>query len=316
MTHPRRNSSTRRFLLALLAVPLLLTAACGGGFNSSGGGGGTVVIVGQKFTEADIMTQLYKQLLDHAGFQTEVKNLGTRDVYLTPLEKGQVMVSADYLSSMTDALNKEVHGENAPSVASPDTAATLAKLKQLGSKVGITPLQPAKAEDANAYAVTKKFASQHHLSTLSDLGKLGQPVALAAASDCSQRSDCQLGLEKVYGIKISKVEPLGFDSPETKSALAKGEVQLGQVATTDATLAGLGLVILKDDKNWQNAENLVPVVNSKWLKANPKAADALNKLSGVLTTKDLMTMNAKVDAQRMQASVVAHEYLKQKGLLG
>ena len=316
MTHPAGTSSPRRFLLALLAVPLLLTAACGGGFNSSGGGGGTVVIVGQKFTEADIMTQLYKQLLDHAGFQTDVKNLGTRDVYLTPLEKGQVMVSADYLSSMTDALNKEVHGENAPSVASPDTAATLSKLKQLGSKVGITPLEPAKAEDANAYAVTKQFASQHHLSTLSDLGKLGQPVALAAASDCPQRSDCQLGLEKVYGIKISKVEPLGFDSPETKSALSKGEVQLGQVATTDATLAGLGLVILKDDKNWQNAENLVPVVNSKWLKANPKAADALDKLSGVLTTKDLMTMNAKVDAQRMQASVVARDYLKQKGLLG
>ncbi|HET8561589.1 MAG TPA: ABC transporter substrate-binding protein [Marmoricola sp.] len=311
-----RTTATRRLLLALLVVPLALTAACGGGFNTASGSGGTVVIVGQKFTEADIMTQLYKQLLDHAGFQTEVKNLGTRDVYLDPLEKGDVMVSADYLSSMTDALNKKVNGENAPSVASPDTAATLAKLKQLGSKLGITPLQPAKAEDANAYAVTKQFAAQHHLKTLSDLGRLGQPIALAAASDCPERSDCKLGLEKVYGIKISKVEPLGFDSPETKSALSQGEVQLGQVATTDATLDGLGLVILTDDKNWQNAENLVPVVNSKWLKANPKAADALNKLSDVLTTKDLMTMNAKVDAQRMQASVVAQEYLKQKGLVG
>ncbi|HET8605356.1 MAG TPA: ABC transporter substrate-binding protein [Marmoricola sp.] len=309
------RTTTRRLMLALLALPLLLTAACGGGFNSASGSGGSVVIVGQKFTEADIMTQLYKQLLDHAGFQTEVKNLGTRDVYLDPLEKGQVMVSADYLSSMTDALEKKVHGENAPSVASPDSQATLAKLKQLGKKLGITPLQPAKAEDANAYAVTKQFAAKHHLKTLSDLGKLGRPVALAAASDCPQRSDCKLGLEKVYGVKISKVEPLGFDSPETKSALAKGEVQLGQVATTDATLDGLGLVILTDDKNWQNAENLVPVVNSKWLKANPKAAGALNKLSGVLTTDDLKAMNAKVDAQRMQASDVAEQYLKQKGLL-
>jgi osmoprotectant transport system substrate-binding protein len=310
------RSIPQRFLLALLAVPLLLlTAACGGGFNSSGGNGSTVVIVGQKFTEADIMTQLYKQLLDKAGFQTEVKNLGTRDVYLGPLEKGDVQVSADYLSSMTDALNKNIHGENAPSVASPDMQATLAKLKQLGQKVGLTPLQPAKAEDANAYAVTKQFAAKHHLSTLSDLGKLGQPVALGAASDCPQRSDCKLGLQKVYGIKVSKVEPLGFDSPETKSALSKGEIQLGQVATTDATLDGLGLVILKDDKNWQNAENLVPMVNSKWLKKNPKAADALNKLSGVLTTDDLKAMNAKVDAQRIEASTVAHDYLKQKGLI-
>ncbi|HEY6932396.1 MAG TPA: ABC transporter substrate-binding protein [Marmoricola sp.] len=309
------RSLPQRILLGLLALPLLLVAACGGGFNSGGGNGSTVVIVGQKFTEADIMTQLYKQLLDKAGFQTEVKNLGTRDVYLGPLEKGDVQVSADYLSSMTDALNKNINGENAPSVASPDMQATLAKLKQLGQKVGLTPLQPAKAEDANAYAVTKQFASKHQLSTLSDLGRLGQPVALGAASDCPQRSDCKLGLQKVYGIKISKVEPLGFDSPETKSALSKGEIQLGQVATTDATLQGLGLVILTDDKNWQNAENLVPMVNSKWLNKNPKAADALNKLSGVLTTDDLKAMNAKVDAQRIEASTVAHDYLKQKGLI-
>lgn len=309
------HSHARRILVALMALPLLLTAACGSGSGESGDNG-TVVIVGQKFTEANIMTELYKQLLEQAGFQTEVKNLGARDVYLDPLEKDKVQVSADYLSSMTDAINMQVNGENAPSVASPDTQATLAKLKQLGKKVGITPLQPAKAEDANAYAVTKKFAAQHHLVTLSDLARLKQPISLAANSDCPQRMDCKLGLEKVYGIKVSKVEPLGFDSPETKSALAKGEVQLGQVATTDATLDGLGLVILTDDKNWQNAENLVPVVNSKWLEAHPKAAGALNKLSDVLTTDDLKAMNAKVDAERQQESDVAQAYLKQKGLIG
>ena len=33
--------------------------------------GAKVTIVGQKFTEADIMTQLYKQLLDKEGFETE-----------------------------------------------------------------------------------------------------------------------------------------------------------------------------------------------------------------------------------------------------
>ena len=69
-------------------------------------------------------------------------------------------------------------------------------------------------------------------------------------------------------------------------------MQLGQVGTTDGSLEQTGLVVLEDDKNWQNAENLVPVVNSAWLKNNPKAEDALNKLSDVLTTEDL------TDAQR------------------
>jgi osmoprotectant transport system substrate-binding protein len=77
----------------------------------------------------------------------------------------------------------------------------------------------------------------------------------------------------------------------------------------------MGVVVLQDDKNWQNAENLVPVVNSAWLKKNPKAKAALNKLSGVLTTDDLKELNAKVDQERQEASQVAEDYLKEKGLI-
>ena len=58
-----------------------------------------------------------------------------------------------------------------------------------------------------------------------------------------------------------------------------------------------------------------PVVNSAWLKKNPKAAEALNSLSGVLTTEDLKTLNAKVDGERLEASQVAEDYLKEKGLI-
>src|SRR6476659_2001533 len=118
--HRRRSTSmTRRILIALTTFLLLgSTAACGsGGFS---GGSDKVTIVGQKFPEADVMTQLYKALLDKAGFKTDVKNLGARDVYLKELQKGNVQVSADYLSSMTEALNKQANGENAKPVASAD----------------------------------------------------------------------------------------------------------------------------------------------------------------------------------------------------
>ncbi len=308
------NTSARRLIVALSGLPLLFgAAACGS--DSFKAGSDTVTIVGQKFTEADIMTQLYKQVLEKEGYKTDVKNLGARDIYLGPLQKGDVQISADYLSSMTEALNRKTNGDDATPVASPDQAATVEQLNKLGTKYGITALDPAKAEDANAYAVTKDYAAQNNLTTLSDLGKLGKPIALAANSDCPDRSDCAKGLESVYGIKLTKVEPLGFDSPDTKNALKKGEVQLGQVATSDGSLDGLGLVILEDDKNWQNAENLVPVVNTKWLKGNQKAADALNKLSGVLTTEDLTALNAKVDGERQEASKVAEDYLKEKGLI-
>ncbi|HEX4189388.1 MAG TPA: ABC transporter substrate-binding protein [Marmoricola sp.] len=305
-------------MVVLVAVPLALTAACGSSNKlggSSGGGSKDVTIVGQDFTEGNIMTAIYSDLLDKAGYKSTVKTLGGRDVYIGPMEKGSVQVAADYLSSMTEDLNRRANGANAPLVASSDPVATLAELKTLGAKYGLAPLQPAAAQDANAFAVTKKFASEHNLTTLSDLGALGGSYKLAAPSDCPTRPECKLGLKSVYGINVSKVVPLDFDSAAAKSALSKGEVQIAEVATTDATLDSLGLVVLTDDKKWQNAENLVPVCNAAWLKKNPKAAAALNKLSSVLTTEDLTGLIAKVDSDREKASDVAEAYLKDKGLI-
>jgi osmoprotectant transport system substrate-binding protein len=308
-------SSVRRILVVVAALPLLLGAAACGDDSPAAGAGQTVTIVGQNFTEADILTQLYKQLLDKQGFHTAVKKLGARDIYLSALEKGSVQVAADYLSALTETLNRTANGQDAVPVASPDEAATLGHLEKLGASYGLTPLQPAQAQNANAFAVTRAYAEKHDLQTLSDLGRLDKPVALAANSDCAERLDCGKGLKSVYGITVTKIEPLGFGSQDTKNALVNGEVQLGSVSTTDGSLDQAGLVVLQDDKQWQNAENLVPVLNSAWLKKNPKAKGALERLSGVLTTADLKGLNAQVDGQRLDASQVAEDYLEEKGLI-
>jgi osmoprotectant transport system substrate-binding protein len=301
----------RRLAVALVALPLLLTTSCGFG----GGGDEKVTIVGQKFPEADVMTQLYKAILDDAGYETSVKTLGARDVYLQPLIDNEVQISADYLSSMTEALNRKANGDDAEKVASADTEATVKELEKLAGKYGLTPLEPAEAEDANAYAVTKEFAEKHDLTTLSDLGDAGIPVKLGANSDCPERRDCQVGLEEVYGINIVGFEPTGFDSQSTIQDLVKGRTQLGQVGTTSPNVAANDLVILEDDQQLQNAENLIPIVNSEWLKDNQKAADALNELADVLTTEDLQTMLSKVVNERQKPEQVAQDYLEEKGLV-
>ena len=74
-------------------------------------------------------------------------------------------------------------------------------------------------------------------------------------------------------------------------------------------------MLLDDDKNWQNAENLVPVVNSEWLKKNDKAAKALNKLSAVLTTEDLDHADREGRPRARGPVDVAKAYLKDKGLI-
>jgi len=318
------TSRLRRAVIAAVAAPLLLVAACGdggtdaldgSGDSADGGSSGEVVIAYQDYTEMSIMAEMYAALLEAEGFDPTLKGVGDRAIYAGELESGKVHVAPEYVSSMTEFLNRDINGPDAKPVASPDVDATMGELEKLGSEKNMTPLEPAEAEDANAFAVTQAFSDENDVTSLSELGELGEPVALAAAADCPERPDCQKGLESVYGVKIGKFEPLGFGTPQTKSALTDGEVQVGQVGTSDGQVEQLELVVLEDDKDWQNAENLVPVVSTEFLDANPEVLEILNKLSDVLTTEDLMTLNAKVDAERQLASDVAEDYLSSNGLL-
>lgn len=320
-----RPSAVRRGVVALAAAPLLALAACGNGGGTGAlegdgggegeGGGGAVTIAHQNFTEMTIMAELYADVLEAAGYEPELKALGDRSLYVGQLADGNVDVAVEYLSSMTEFLNKEVNGPDAEPVASSSAEETLGTLTELGEQQGLTPLEPSQAEDANAFAVTREFSEANDVTTLSDLGELGEPVALAAAPDCPDRQDCLLGLESVYGIDIADFQPLGFGTPQTKDALQKDEVQVGQVGTSDGQLEQLDLVVLEDDKDWQNAENLVPVLNAEFAEANPDAVAALDELSATLTTEDLMRLNAQVDAERMLPEDVAAEYLQEKGLV-
>jgi osmoprotectant transport system substrate-binding protein len=316
--------SVRRALATAAATPLLLLAACGGGGTDAldedatttpDAERGEVVIAYQDYTEMSIMAEIYAAMLEQAGFQPTLKGVGDRGIYAGQLSDGKVDVAPEYVSSMTEYLNKEINGPDAEPVATPELEETMAQLEELAAQRNMTPLEPAEAEDANAFAVTEEFAQENDLETLSDLGKLDQPITLAAAPDCPERDDCLKGLESVYDIEIGDFQPLGFGSAQTKDALKTGEVQLGQVGTSDGQVEQLNLVVLEDDKNWQNAENLVPIVSTEFLDANPEVEETLNELSDTLTTEDLMQLNAKVDAERQLAKDVAREYLSQKGLI-
>lgn len=309
--------------LAAAAALILGTAACGGSDSledqassgSSGGDRGSVVVGGQDFTESQVMAAIYQRLLEDAGYSVTTKLVTTRDVYLPELSKGSVDIVPDYLAGLTDYLNTEKNGPDAPLVSSNDPDRTLAALEPLAKARGISILPPSEATDQNAFIVTEEFAEQHDLTTLSDLAALGQPIKLGAPPDCEGRADCEGGLTRVYGIDITEVVPLDFASAQLKDAVTSGEVQLGETGTTDGTLEDLGLVLLEDDQGIQPAQNLTPAVNAEFLAENPDLEALFNRLSEALTTDDLAAMNVEVDLERRKPEDVAQQYLEDQELL-
>jgi osmoprotectant transport system substrate-binding protein len=307
----------RRVLVSgLLAVTLLGMTSCAeddlDNDNSSGDDKGSVTVASQSFTEAALTASMYEQLLEDAGYTVEVKLLDSRDAYVNEMPD-KVQISADYVGGMVDFLNSTVNGTDAEPLTTSDPAESLDNAKTLFEDKGITPLDPAEATDQNAFFVTKEYAEENSLTTLSDLE--GKSIVLAAAPDCKGRGDCEGGLSDVYGIDIKKLLPLGYASAQTFKAVVDGEAQLGETSTTDGTLESQGMVLLEDDKSIQPAQNLVPFVSTAYLEDHADVADVLNGLMAVLTTDDLVDLNEKAGVQRLKVEDVATDYLEEKGLL-
>ncbi|MFH8369085.1 ABC transporter substrate-binding protein [Streptomyces sp. NPDC018031] len=328
-TRPAARPARARAVRTVIAVAgaVVLTAglaACGGDSleeSGDGGGGakkaggkGSLVIGSASFTESRVLAELYAQVLDAAGYGTSIKTVDTRELYEPALERGQIDIVPEYAATLAEFLNHKANGSDADPVASPDIDTTMTALRKLAEPRGLKVLPAGRAVDQNAFAVRKDFAEEHDLKTLSDLGKSKQKITLAAGDECPKRPFCQPGLEKTYGIDIDGIDPLDVGSVQAKQAVKDGKDEMLLTVTTDATLDQFGLVLLEDDKNLQNADNVLPVVNADSA-ASKEIEAALNKITDVLTTADLTELNKKVDAERLKPADVAADYLKEKGLL-
>ena len=74
-----------------------------------------------------------------------------------------------------------------------------------------------------------------------------------------------------------------------------------------APVAGEQLVVLEDDKELQNADNIIPAVNAD--AADDALLANLNAVSAALTTDQLVQLNAAVDVQRQSAEDVAQGWV-------
>lgn len=327
-----RQSGLRRprALVAVTTLGLLgLTACSSGGGNAftpgatgtaapSGAGGGTAIVVGaQDFTEANIMQAMYVLLLQKAGFTVTTKK-AQRPVLFDALKSGEVTVVPDYLGSTITFLGNQVNGTKGTTYSSNDPDKEIADFKPIGAKVGIAALTPAKAQDQNSFYVTKKFAAANgNLTTLSQLAALNKPLKLGADTYCgaSTQPYCINGLKKTYGLnQLTLDDSFTFGSVALAQAVIDGKVDVGETGTTDATLEPKGLVALQDDKMLQSAENLTPFYNLAKA-SDPKISAALNQLAPVLTQEDLLSLNGKVDVERLKADDVAKAYLRSKQLI-
>jgi osmoprotectant transport system substrate-binding protein len=306
----------RRLLVLLLALGLV-AAACGSDSKTasttkttaSGSPGGSTVskaaiTVGSAgFSESTLVAAMYAQVLEHAGYDVKTKfNIGARELYFAALQKGEINLVPEFAGSLTVYLK---------GVGDADPAVALANLKK-ALPSGLTALAASPAQSANVFVVTKATADKYHLVAVSDLKDKG--LTLGGPPECPSRPFCMAGLKTTYGIDFTdKFKPLDAGGPITKTALTKGDIDVALLFTTDPGIPKNGWVALKDDKHLQQAENVVPILQTKVVDA--ELTKLLDAVSAKLTQADYVALLGRIYIDGEDDEVVARSWLTDNGFL-
>jgi len=284
--------------------------AASGAAATSGGAKPTVNIGSTNFPEQLVLGELYAQVLESNGYKVNrMFNLGSREIVEPALESGKIDMDGEYLATLLSFVDKNAKPTS-------DPAETSKLLQTALTPKNLTVLNYAPAVDTNGFVVTKATADQYKLQKLSDLAPVAGQMVLGGAPECPQRPFCLPGLQQIYGLKFKDFKPLDTGGPITVQAVESGQVQVGELFTTDANIATHNFVLLDDDKHLQQADNIAPVVRNDLLaKVGPDFKTSIDAIAPKLTTQQMTDLNKQVGVDKKDPKDVAAAWLKSNNLV-
>ena len=303
----------RTMLSALAATSVLALSACGGGGgdplsadgDNTGSSGSQVIVGSADFTESQLIGSIYSQALQAKGVDVKEQfNIGSREVYIAALKDGSIDLVPEYTGALLSYLDDKSTASTSQAVST-----------ELATKLpaGISMLTPSPAEDKDVVAVTKATADKYKLKTISDLAPVAGELVLGGPPEWKTRFQGVVGLRDVYGLNFKEFVSLDAGGTLTMTALTNGQIQAGDLFSTDPGLKTNNLVALEDDKSLFAAENVVPLI--KTAKQNDTITKTLNDVSAKLTTDDLISMLAEA-ATGANLSDIAKKWLADAGISG
>ncbi len=262
---------------------------------------GSVQVGSKRFTESYVLGELARTALERAGVPAEHRQgLGNTAILEQALRSGQVDVYPEY----TGTIVRELLKHQAPADAPPPTLAELNRwLQPLGLKAAV----PLGFNNTYALALREADAQRLGLSTLSELARL--PAAEAArlrlglSHEFLARADGWSALKRRYALPLA--DPPALDHGLAYQALAKGQVDLIDVYSTDAQIGRLGLRVLKDDRSFFPRYDAVLLMR---LDLPARAQAALASLEGRIDEPSMIALNAAVELDGHSFADVARTF--------
>ncbi len=303
--------TTKIALAALATAAMLGLAACGSNSGNnplseptSAGKSGTLTVGSANFPESELLMDIYAQALQAKGLKVSTKpNIGSREVYLPALKDGSIDLVPEYTGVLLQYFDKN---------ATVGDAETTYKALKAALPADLVVLDKSAAEDKDAVVVTKATADKDHLTSLADLAPYAKDMTLGGPPEWKTRETGVPGLAKLYGLHFASFKPLDAGGPLTVQALKNGQIQAGNLFTTDPNIPANNFVVLDDPKNLFGSQNVVPLIRKSAL--NDTISGALNAVSAKLDTSTLAGLVKQVVIDKKDPSAVAKEFLSSSGL--
>ena len=300
-----RNKGRLALGAAAVGVALALSGCANSdpldsGDTGADAGGDTIVIGSQAYYSNEIITEIYAQALENAGFEVERDfSIGQRDAYLPSLESGEVDLFPEYTGNLLQYYDAET-----TATTPEDVYAALQDVLPEGLEV----LEQSPATDQDSYNVTAAFAEENGLTSLADLADVTAPLTLGGPPELEERPYGPSGLQEKYGVTVA----FNATGDTTVEDLLAGTINIANVYSADPRIQTEDLVTLEDPEGLFLASNVVPLVSSD---VAGEIADVINEVSAALTPEGLVALNVQSTVDQQSPEDIAAAWLEEQGLL-
>jgi osmoprotectant transport system permease protein len=279
---------------SIVVVLALFVLGCGA---RAEGSAPSVVIGSKGFPESWILGAALVSLAQENGAAraTHKKNLGGTEITYQALRAGSIDVYPEYTGTIAEVILKS---NGARSID--DMRAALAPLDLAMS-------DPLGFNDGYALAVSPETARRLGLRAISDL-KNHADLRLGFTHEFLGRADGYPGLARRYGLATKEVR--GIQHELAYEALARGQIDVMDIYTTDPQIEKLSLVLLRDDLQFFPRYDAVLLHRRDLAERAPAALAAMTKLAGRIDEKKMTRANAAVALEKISAEEGAAQLLR------
>ncbi|NQX66913.1 glycine/betaine ABC transporter substrate-binding protein [Paenibacillus alba] len=266
----------------------------------------TITIGSKNFTENIILAHMMADVIeDQTDLKVERKfNLGGSNVAWKALLNNDIQMYPEYTGTIVSNYYQEMTGT---------AEETLQKAKDLLKNDKLVFDNPFGFNNTYTLAVKKETVDKYQLKSFTDLAKVSNQLILGSEFEFKDRPDGYPGLEKLYKMAFKNVK--GMDHGIMYRSLNDNSVDVIDAFSTDGQIKLNNLIILEDDQSFFPPYNAGPLVRQDILTKYPQLAEALNKLRDKIDERNMQELNAKVDSEGLKEQKVAHDFLRDKGII-